>query len=75
MIRLFLLIVIATLLCLVIMEAKRYLVRDRKLDEFKDTIIDGDLADIDFDIATEKARQREVYDHVVHLKSKNKLGE
>ena len=70
MIRLFLLVVVATLLWLLIVEAKRYMARDRKLEEYKDTIVDGELADIELDIATEKVRQKDVYNKVKDIKSK-----
>ena len=70
MIRLFLLILVVTLLWLIIVEAKRYIARDRKLDEYKDAIIDGELADIDLDIATEKVRQKDVYSKVKGIESK-----
>jgi len=72
MIRLFLLVLIATLLWLVVVEAKRYLAKDRKFEEYKDTIIDGELADIDLEIATEKVRQKDVYDKVKDIKTKIK---
>ena len=72
MIRLFLLVLIATLLWLIVVEAKRYLAKDRKFEEYKDTIIDGELADIDLEIATEKVRQKDVYDKVKDIKTKIK---
>ena len=70
MIRLFLLVLIAALLWLIVVEAKRYLAKDRKFEEYKDTIIDGELADIDLEIATEKVRQKDVYDKVKDIKTK-----
>jgi hypothetical protein len=72
MIRLFLLIGIAALLWLLIVEIKRYALRDRKLEEYRDVVVEGELVDIDLDIAMEKARQKEVSDEVENIKSKIK---
>ena len=79
MIRLFLLVVIAVLLVLVVMETRRYLARDRKLKEYKDAIIEGEIADIELDIAMEEHRRRGVNEAANDLNSKshnnNKNGE
>ena len=75
MLRLFLLVGIAALLWLLIVEARRYIARDRKLDELKDVVMEGEVVDIDLDIATERARQKEVLDKVKDIKSKNNMGE
>ena len=75
MIRLFLLIAVVVLLVLVGREARRYFVRDRKLEEYKDTVIDGEIADIELDIAMEEHRKNGVKQATNDINSNNKKGE
>lgn len=60
MIRLFLLLTIILVLILFVLELKKYLTRDTKLEEFREVKIHGDVIDINNDIAVEKARQKDV---------------
>ncbi|HIF52231.1 MAG TPA: hypothetical protein EYQ42_12020 [Thiotrichaceae bacterium] len=58
MIRLFLLLAIILLLYIFITQLKNYLTRDNKLNELYGIELEGDLIDIDKDIAEEKSRQK-----------------
>ncbi len=60
MIRLFLLLTIILVLIIFVLELKKYLIRDTKLEEFREVKIHGDVIDINKDIAVEKARQKDV---------------
>lgn len=67
--RLFILIVLVFLLVLFVLELRKYFTRDQKEEELRDTIIEGDLADIELEIAEEKARQKDVRKETDELKS------
>ena len=60
MIRLFLLLTIILVLVIFVLELKKYLTRDTKLEEFREVKIHGDVIDINKDIAVEKARQKDI---------------
>ena len=62
MIRLFLLLTIIFVFAILIIELKKFLLRDAKLEELKEVIIEGEVVDLDNDIAAEKARQKDVAD-------------
>lgn len=54
---------------LFVRELRKYFTRDQKEEELRDTFIDGDLADIELEIAEEKARQEEIRTETEKLKS------
>lgn len=71
MIRLFILFTLIFLLVVFVRELRKYFARDTKEEELRDTFIKGDLADIELEIAEEKARQEEVRIATDELKSEN----
>jgi hypothetical protein len=52
-------------------ELRRYLTRDKKEEELRETFIEGDLVDIELEIAEEKARQENVRSEMNEIKSEN----
>ncbi len=74
MIRLFIIFTIVFILIVLIRELRKYFARDRKEQELKDTFIEGDLIDIELEIAEEKARQADVRSEMKELNSNNNKG-
>lgn len=72
MLRLFLLLVILFLLFIFVRELKRYFTRDKKVEELRETLLEGDLVDLDKDIAEEKSRQNGVSSKIEELNSDTK---
>ena len=72
MIRLFLLMAILFLLVVFVRELKRYFLRDKKIEELRETHLEGGLVDIDLDIATEKHRQDGIASVIKDLKKNPK---
>lgn len=60
MFRLLLVFAIVVLLVAFVRQLRNYLARDRKIDELRSVELEGDLVDIDLEIAHEKARQKDV---------------
>ncbi|MFT5612276.1 MAG: hypothetical protein ACI9LU_002786 [Polaribacter sp.] len=60
MFRLLIVFAIVVLLVAFVRQLKNYLARDRKIDELRNVELQGDLVDIDLEIAHEKARQKDV---------------
>ena len=75
MFRLFLLLLIILLLFTFISHLKNYLTRDKKLKELRGIELEGDLIDIDKDIAEEKARQQEVNSEIKDINSQNNINQ
>jgi hypothetical protein len=50
---------------------KKYFMRDQKEEELRETFIEGDLVDIELEIAEEKARQKDVRSEMDELRSEN----
>jgi ABC-type transport system involved in cytochrome bd biosynthesis fused ATPase/permease subunit len=71
MIRLLLILTLVFLLAMLVHQLKKYFTRDKKEEELRDTFIEGDLADIELEIAEEKARQEEVRKAAQQLNSKD----
>jgi hypothetical protein len=69
MFRLFILLTLIFLAALLVRELRRYFTRDQKEDELRETFIEGDLVDIELEIAEEKARQQSVRSETDELKS------
>ncbi len=69
MMRLFLLLVIIFLLVVFIWQLKNYLTREDKEDELRETRLEGNLIDIDKEIAEEKARQKAVSSEIKNIDS------
>jgi hypothetical protein len=69
MVRLFILLTLVFLLVLFVRELRKYFTRDKKEEELRDTFIEGDLADIELEIAEEKVRQENVRTEMDGLKS------
>jgi hypothetical protein len=69
MTRLFILVTVVFLLALFVRELRKYFTRDQKEEELRDTFIEGDLADIELEIAEEKARQEDIRTETEELKS------
>lgn len=74
MIRLLLLLAAIFLLVMFIWRLKDYLTRDNKVDELRDVKLEGDLIDIDKEIAEEKLRQQDVSSEINDINSKNKTN-
>ena len=53
---------------------KDYLTRDNKVDELREVKLEGDLIDIDKEIAEEKLRQQGVSSEINDINSKNNKG-
>lgn len=68
MARLLIMLALIFILALFIRELKRYFIRDQKEETLKDTFIEGDLVDLEYDIAEEKARQEKVRLNTQELK-------
>jgi hypothetical protein len=71
MVRLFILLTLVFLLAMFVRELRRYFTRDQKEEELRETFIEGDLVDIDLDIAEEKARQNGVRSEMDEITSDN----
>ncbi|MBQ0712166.1 MAG: hypothetical protein KBT53_04325 [Porticoccus sp.] len=71
MIRLLLLLAVIFLLVMFIWRLKDYLTRDNKVDELREVKLEGDLIDIDKEIAEEKLRQQDVSSEINDINSKN----
>jgi hypothetical protein len=71
MVRLFILITLIFLLVVIVRELKKYFTRDKKEEELRDTFIEGDLADIELEIAEEKVRQEDVRAATHELNAEN----
>lgn len=69
MVRLFILLTLVFLLTLFVRELRKYFTRDQKEKELRETFIEGDLVDIELEIAEEKARQEDVRSETDELKS------
>ena len=67
MLRLFILLTLVFFLTMFVRELRRYFARDQ--EELRETFIEGDLVDIELEIAEEKARQEGVRSEVNELKS------
>ena len=74
MIRLFLLLIIISLVGAVVWELRKYLKRDEKNDELHGVIIEGELVEIDMEIAKEKARQNRINSNIVNIRSNTKTN-
>ena len=74
MIRLFLLLIIISLVGAVVRELKKYFTRDEKIDELHGVIIEGEVVDIDMEIAKEKARQNRINSNIVDIRSNTKTN-
>ncbi|MBL4671731.1 MAG: hypothetical protein JKX81_05685 [Arenicella sp.] len=70
MLRLFILLTLVFFLAMFVRELRRYFTRDQKEEELRETFIEGDLVDIELEIAEEKARQEDVRSEMDELKSK-----
>ncbi len=68
MMRLFLLLAIILLAIVFIRQLKKHLTRDKKLDELREVKLNGDLLDIDKEIATEKSKQQTVSSEIEDIK-------
>lgn len=71
MVRLFILLTLVFILVMFVRELKRYFTRDQKEEELRETFIEGDLLDIELEIAEEKARQKGVRSEMGELQSEN----
>jgi hypothetical protein len=71
MVRLFILLTLVFLLVVFVRELRKYFTRDKKEEELRDTFIEGDLADIELEIAEEKVRQENVRTEMDGLKSES----
>jgi len=60
MARLLILFIVLFLLVAFVRQLRNYFVRDNKLEELREVELEGDLVDIDLEIAEERARQRDV---------------
>lgn len=69
MVRLLILLTLVFILVLFVRELKKYFTRDKKEEELRDTFIEGDLADIELEIAEEKVRQKDVRAAMEELKA------
>lgn len=69
MFRLFILLTLVFFLFMFVRELRRYFARDQKEQELRETFIEGDLVDIELEIAEEKVRQEGVRSEVHELKS------
>jgi len=72
MIRLLILFTTVFLLVVFVRELRKYFSRDKKERELRDTFIEGDLVDIELEIAEEKERQKSVRSEVDELKTEKK---
>jgi hypothetical protein len=75
MVRLLIILTLGFLLVMLVRQLRKYFRRDKKEKELQDTFIEGDLADIELEIAEEKARQEEVRKATCELKSENNSTE
>lgn len=75
MIRLFIVLTIIFLLILFVRELRKYFTRDKKEQELRETYIEGDLVDIELEIAEEKLRQEDVRSETNDLKTENNMNE
>lgn len=74
MIRLLLVLGAIFLLVIFLWRLKDYLTRDNKVDELREVKLEGDLIDIDKEIAEEKLRQQDVTSEINDINSKNNKG-
>lgn len=74
MIRLLLVLGAIFLLVMFLWRLKDYLTRDNKVDELREVKLEGDLIDIDKEIAEEKLRQQGVSSEINDINSKNNKG-
>lgn len=74
MIRLLLLLAVIFLLVMFIWQLKNYLTRDNKVDELREVKLEGDLIDIDKEIAEEKLRQQDVSSEINDINSKHETN-
>ena len=73
MLRLFVLLLIILLLFVFISHLKNYFTRDNKLEELRGIELEGDLIDIDKEIAEEKSRQQDVVSEIQDIDSQNNI--
>ena len=71
MVRLFILLTLVFFLAVFVRELRRYFTRDSKEEELRETFIEGDLVDIELEIAEEKARQQDIRSETNEIKSDN----
>jgi hypothetical protein len=71
MVKLLILLTLVFISVLFVRELKKYFTRDKKEQELRDTFIEGDLADIELEIAAEKVRQEDVRAATHELKAEN----
>ncbi len=69
MLRLFILLTLIFFLFMFVRELRRYFTRDKKEQELRETFIEGELVDIELEIAEEKARQDDVRSELDELDS------
>lgn len=69
MTRLFILATVVFLLVLFVRELRKHFTRDKKEEALRETFIEGDLADIELEIAEEKARQEDIRRETEEVKS------
>lgn len=74
MIRLFILLITVFLLAIFVRELRKYFSRDKKEQELHETFIEGDLVDIELEIAEEKLRQKDIRSELGELESENKIN-
>lgn len=71
MFKLFLLMVLISLVAAFIWQLKNYLARDNKLDELESVRLESDLIGIDREIAEEKVLQQDVSSEIKEINSRN----
>ena len=71
MFKLFLLVVLISLVAAFIWQLKNYLARDNKLDELESVRLESDLIGIDREIAEEKVLQQDVSSEIKEINSRN----
>lgn len=69
MLRIFILLTLIFFLFMFVRELRRYFTRDQKEQELRETFIEGELVDIELEIAEEKARQDDVRSELDELDS------
>lgn len=74
MTKLFILAVMLFLLFVFVSQLKAYLARDSKVEELKRTKLEGNLMDIEKEIAGEKARQQSLSSDIENMNSHNEIN-
>lgn len=69
MLRLFIIMAIVVLVVMFIQQLKAHLARDRKRQELDEAKLDGELIDMDKEIAEEKSRQKDVAEEIEKIQS------